>query len=195
MRSKLTYSNVTATLALFLALGGSSYAAIKVTGKNVVDSSLTTKDIKNSSLLKGDFKAGQIPAGAQGPKGDQGIQGIQGQKGDNGSPGTPGSALAYATVDSDGTLQAAPATKNVDRATKEDAGGPVDGSYCLHATVSPANVVASLNGTDATGGEVRAAVVNNITCTAGAETYNVTVKTFNGQTSVLEDRAFSVLIN
>jgi hypothetical protein len=33
---KLTYANVTATLALFIALGGSSYAAVKLTGKDVV---------------------------------------------------------------------------------------------------------------------------------------------------------------
>jgi hypothetical protein len=85
LRSRLTYANVVATLALFVALGGSSYAAIQVTGKDVKNSSLTGKDIKDSSLktsdvedgslLAGDFKPGQLPAGppgAAGPKGDPG---------------------------------------------------------------------------------------------------------------------------
>jgi len=50
LQGKLTYANVVATLALFIALGGSSYAAIKVTGKNVRNGSLTGKDIKRNSL-------------------------------------------------------------------------------------------------------------------------------------------------
>ena len=81
---------VVALLALFVALGGSSYAALTVTGRNVKNSSLTGRDVKNnsltgrdvknlssgdvkdSSLLARDFKRGQLPAGAQG------IQGVPG---------------------------------------------------------------------------------------------------------------------
>lgn len=97
--SCISYANVVATLALFIALGGSSYAAIVITGKNVKDNSLTTKDIKNRSLLKKDFKAGQLPRGpsglqgSSGPKGDAGPQGgpgPQGAKGDAGLQGAPG---------------------------------------------------------------------------------------------------------
>jgi len=92
IRAKLSFANVTAVLALFIALGGTSYAALKVTGKNVKDGSLTGKDVKDNSLTtrdvsqltKGDFKAGQFPAGT---KGDQGPQG---PKGDPGAPGAPG---------------------------------------------------------------------------------------------------------
>jgi hypothetical protein len=90
LRARLTYANVMATVAVFVALGGSSYAAITVTGKNVKNSSLTGTDVKNNSLtgkdvkaiksgdvsnrslLAKDFKAGQLPAGLQGPKGDKG---------------------------------------------------------------------------------------------------------------------------
>jgi len=86
-RSRITYANVVATLALFLALGGTSYAAITITGKNVKDNSLTTKDIKNRSLLGKDFKAGQLPAG---PQGATGPQGPQGAKGDAGAVGVSG---------------------------------------------------------------------------------------------------------
>jgi hypothetical protein len=71
-----------ATIAVFIALGGSSYAAIVITGRNVKNSSLTGRDIKNSSLTTSDlknhslraldFKSGQLKAGPQGPKGDKG---------------------------------------------------------------------------------------------------------------------------
>jgi len=106
LRSRLTYANVVATLALFIALGGSSYAALTVTGKNVRNSSLTGKDVKNNSLtgsdvkrlksgdvsdgslLAKDFKAGELPAGAKGDKGD---------------PGTPATRL-FAQVTSSGNL-------------------------------------------------------------------------------------------
>jgi hypothetical protein len=92
--SRLTFANVVAVIALFVALGGSSYAAIQVTGKDVKNSSLTGKDVKDSSLttsdvrdgslLAGDLKPGQLPAGpqgTQGPKGDPGAKGEQGEAG------------------------------------------------------------------------------------------------------------------
>lgn len=50
IRANLTYANVMATIAVFIALGGSSYAAIKVTGRNVKNSSLTYKDLKKNTL-------------------------------------------------------------------------------------------------------------------------------------------------
>jgi hypothetical protein len=76
------HATIVAYLALFVALGGSSYAAIRITGKNVKDSSLTGKDVKNSSLtsadvknrslLAKDFKKGQLPRGPQGRPGAPG---------------------------------------------------------------------------------------------------------------------------
>ena len=50
MRQRLTYANVMATLAVFIALGGSSYAALKVTGTNVKNGSLTYRDLKRNTL-------------------------------------------------------------------------------------------------------------------------------------------------
>lgn len=50
IKQHLTYANVTATLALFIALGGSSYAALTITGKNVRNRSLTYKDLKRNTL-------------------------------------------------------------------------------------------------------------------------------------------------
>ena len=47
LRHRLTYANVMATVALFVALGGSSYAALRITSKNVPRNALTGADIKN----------------------------------------------------------------------------------------------------------------------------------------------------
>jgi hypothetical protein len=73
------YASVTATLALVIALGGTSYAAITITGKNVKDGSLKAADlgtgsvtsakVRDGALLRKDFKQGQLPAGPQGPPG------------------------------------------------------------------------------------------------------------------------------
>jgi hypothetical protein len=50
LRRKLSYANVVATLALFIALGGSSYAALVVTGRDVKNGSLTYRDMKRNTL-------------------------------------------------------------------------------------------------------------------------------------------------
>jgi hypothetical protein len=48
LRSRLTFANVSSTIALFVALGGSATAAVLITGKNVKDATLTGKDLKNN---------------------------------------------------------------------------------------------------------------------------------------------------
>src|SRR5215218_3797055 len=50
VRARLTYANVVATLALFVALGGTGYAA----------SQITTKDVKNRSLKGGDLRKNTV---------------------------------------------------------------------------------------------------------------------------------------
>jgi hypothetical protein len=101
IRRHLTYGNVVASLALFIALGGASYAAItlpknSVGTKQLKKNAVVSSKVKNGSLLKSDFKAGQLPQGAQGvqgPKGDQGTQGIQGPAGT-----VPGLASTNGTI-------------------------------------------------------------------------------------------------
>jgi hypothetical protein len=71
-RPRLTYANVTATLALFIALGGSGYAATElarnsvgnqqlkrsaVTSAKVRDNSLVGADIRDKSLTAADIDA------------------------------------------------------------------------------------------------------------------------------------------
>jgi hypothetical protein len=86
-----TYSGVVASLALFVALGGSSYAALSVSGKHIRNGTVTGSDLKdgtikgrdvdNGSLQAKDFKAGELPAGPQGPVGPAGPQGATGPQG------------------------------------------------------------------------------------------------------------------
>ena len=50
LRRRLSYANVMATLAVFIALGGSSYAALTISGRDVVNGSLTNRDLKRDTL-------------------------------------------------------------------------------------------------------------------------------------------------
>ena len=50
LRDRLTYANVVATLALFVALGGSSYAAFKITGRDIRKHSLSGLLFKANSV-------------------------------------------------------------------------------------------------------------------------------------------------
>ena len=105
LRPHLTYANVVASLALFVALGGSSYAAVQlskksvkskhiarsaVTAAKIKNNAVTSGKVKDGSLLSLDFAAGQLPAGPQGPPGPQGAKGETGAAGTNGTPGAAG---------------------------------------------------------------------------------------------------------
>ena len=50
LRRRLSYANVMATLAVFIALGGSSYAALTISGRDVVNGSLTNRDLNATPL-------------------------------------------------------------------------------------------------------------------------------------------------
>jgi hypothetical protein len=47
---RLTYANVMSTLAVFIALGGSSYAALKISGRNIDNRSIPAKKLKRNSI-------------------------------------------------------------------------------------------------------------------------------------------------
>jgi hypothetical protein len=95
-------SMAVAMTALAISLGGTSYAAVTITGKNVRNSSLTGADIRNNTLTSGDvrngsllardFKAGELPAGSRGATGATGATGAPGS---DGAQGPPGPTAAY----------------------------------------------------------------------------------------------------
>ncbi len=72
-----SHAVVVAYLALFIALGGSAYAVSKlpknsVGPKQIRKNSVNSAKVKNHSLLAEDFRAGQLPAGKEGPRGPKG---------------------------------------------------------------------------------------------------------------------------
>jgi hypothetical protein len=89
MREKLSYANVTATIALFLALGGTGYAAVslprnsvgsaQIRSRAVGPSELRTRAVSSRAIRDGTVSARDIsrsarasltgPAGPQGPAG------------------------------------------------------------------------------------------------------------------------------
>lgn len=76
LRGRLSYANVVASLALFIALGGTSYAVIKLPRNSV-----GSREVKNGSLQRID-----LASGAQG----RGVRGARGPEGPTGAPGAAG---------------------------------------------------------------------------------------------------------
>ena len=60
LRKHLSFANVVAVIALFIALGGGAYAAKKISGKSIKNNSIPAKKLKKS-VLKGLDKC---PSGA-----------------------------------------------------------------------------------------------------------------------------------
>lgn len=101
-----SYANVASTLALVVALGGTSYAAVAVAKNSVgspqiINSSIKSRDVKNGALKAADFRAGELPAGAQGPAGPAGPAGAAGTAGAAGPQGPAGPSTAYGVSSSD----------------------------------------------------------------------------------------------
>lgn len=99
LRGKLTYANVIATIALFVALGGASYAAT-----NLPKNSVGTKQIKNKAIT-----GAKIQNGA-----------ITGAKIKTGSLGTVPSASHAVTADSAAVATHATAADSATQATVAD---------------------------------------------------------------------------
>ena len=75
------HGSAVAYLALFAALGGSAYAAVTVTGKNIKDGTVTGRDVKNSSLGTGKLSPSAVSSltGQPGPRRPQGEKGAAGR--------------------------------------------------------------------------------------------------------------------
>lgn len=95
---------VVACIALLVALGGTSVAAVSQLGRNSVgpaqlqfgavtnpklrNNAVTSVKVQNRSLLRADFAPGQLPAGPTGPQGPAGPAGPTGAAGPAGVIGT-----------------------------------------------------------------------------------------------------------
>lgn len=85
-RDRVTYANVMSTLGVFIALGGTSYAAVKlpadsVGNKQLRDAAVTSQIIRDGAVTSADLAPGAVAAGPRGPKGSTGERGPQGASG------------------------------------------------------------------------------------------------------------------
>jgi hypothetical protein len=94
---------VVALIALFVAMGGTGYAALRVPRasvgtKQLKANAVTSPKVKDGTLLRTDVATRRLPkgqAGRQGLQGDQGppgLNGLQGEQGALGDEGDPGNA-------------------------------------------------------------------------------------------------------
>jgi hypothetical protein len=112
IRGHLSFANVTSFIALTVALGGTSYAAIKlpsnsvgsaqikrngVAGSDIKSNAITSVKVKDGSLTATDF-ANALPRGGVGPAGPAGATGATGAPGTPGAPGVQGPAGLLANV-------------------------------------------------------------------------------------------------
>lgn len=94
-RQRLTFANVTSLLALFVALGGSSYAAVTISGSQIRNGTITGAKIKSGTLQAKHFKAGQLQRGARGRTGLRGATGPAGPRGAAGPAGATNVRYRY----------------------------------------------------------------------------------------------------
>ena len=149
--SRLTYANVMSTIAVFFSLAGASWAATALPRNSVGTSQIkrnavTGVKVKDGSLDAADFRAGSLPAGANGAagaKGDPGAKGDAGAKGDtgdtgaSGSPDTAGQVLAkLLTVDGPGSGLDADLVDGIDSASLVSTSTP-RAARCLAPTPAP----------------------------------------------------------
>jgi hypothetical protein len=148
LRQGMTYANVMATIAVFVALGGTGVAATQlaknsvtsasikngqVKNKDLAKNAVTSTKVKDHSLLGKDFKAGQLP---QGPKGATGAQGPKGNTGLTGATGpSNGFFSTSAIADPD-------VTWSMSQQTLRSFSLPA-GKYILNASVDANNNAAS----------------------------------------------------
>jgi hypothetical protein len=133
LRTHMTYANVIATMALFVALGtGGAYAANTIGGVDVIDESLTDADIQDGSLAAS-IRAGAISssklADASVNSAKIASSAVQG--------GTSGDVLDNSITDADvneSTLQKVPSAALADKATTANS-APVKGYELLQKIV------------------------------------------------------------
>jgi hypothetical protein len=94
---RIAYANAMSTVAVFLALSGGAYAltlpANSVNSKQLATGAVSSSEVRDFSLLRKDFKVGQVPSGKPGPAGPSGKLGPEGSAGAKGDKGGDGTSL------------------------------------------------------------------------------------------------------
>jgi hypothetical protein len=166
LRRRLSYANITATLALLFAMSGGALAATHY----VITS---TKQI--SPKVRKELK------GAQGPKGPAGPAGSPGASGAAGGQGPAGSAAAWASIQVNAT--SGNATFTLNSGFSGEPTSPSPGIICVPA---PAQTAVAL--TLEAPGFIQQVAPNQC---GGASNYEVATESTTG---VKEDLPFTILV-
>jgi hypothetical protein len=186
IRKHANPASLIAMVALFVALGGVSYAAATIDGKDIKNKSIAGKKLKNGAVnkakvKKGSLTADRLTAGARASlKGNQGNQGNAGPAGPQGPQGVAGTALAYAQVNDSAPSFVADRTSGFNAVTRPDTG-----LYCLAPT--PEVVAQAFAGGDPTRPTVASVEYGN----TGTQTDTLIVET-RGTNALCPDNTFEV---
>jgi hypothetical protein len=157
---RLTYANVVATMALFIALGGTSYAAIKLPHNSV-----GTEQIKSGAVHTGEIRDRTIRLQDLSTTARASLRGQTGPQGPQGPAGAP-AIKHFASVSSSGGLIRGDATSG-------GSGGAI-GAYVIGfaESVSGCAYSATLGTTDSSAAPAGRVTVNDQAGRVGVQTYD-----------------------
>jgi hypothetical protein len=126
---------IVAFVALLISLTSPAWGAkVKrlIAGSEIAPNAITSAKVKNGSLLRKDFKAGQLVKGSTGPTGPRGLAGSPGQdsRGALGLPGPVGTIIAGSAYASSG--QSPDPVLNTDTTMVDIANGTPTDSTAVH---------------------------------------------------------------
>lgn len=182
------HGTIAAYLALFIALGGTSYAATQlaansVGNKQLRNSAVTGAKVRNGSLSATDFRSSSLPKGATGASGPAGATGPAGPT------GASGSAPVIANVVNNGTVDPATSTG----LTSANITRNIQGLYCISGlSFTPRNVqITTQNGFN--GAATATASLGQFgQCATGTQ---ITIVIRQDTTGAAIDNAFFLTIN
>ena len=161
LRDRLTYANVTATIALFVALGGVSYAAVQLPRNSVGSNQIRTSAVRSSEVRDRTLQVRDLSATAR--------RSLRGTKGDTGAQGPAGAAAIryFAAISAAGEQRRGNAT-----ASSHTAIGSGVYTISFPQNVSGCAYSATIGTTDATTAPAGRAVVRDAGGTVGVQTYD-----------------------
>jgi hypothetical protein len=155
LRERLTYANVASTMALVLALGGTSYAAITLPRNSVGSAQVRSRAIESRHVENGSLRLGDLGSGAR--------RALRGQVG----PAGPPAAKFFAVVGAGGSFVRGNATHG-----GHTVGG--SGAYTVGfaESVSGCAYSATLGTTDGSAVPAGHVTVTDLSGSVGVQTYN-----------------------
>lgn len=160
LRSRMTYANAMSTVAVFIALGGSSYAALTLPRNSVGANQIRTGAVHSSELRDRTIQLRDISFGARAS-----LRGAVGPTGPAGAVGAP-AVKFFATVDAAGNLVRGNATSGGHNGS---AGNYIVG---FAQPVSTCSFFAALGTADATTTVPGRVTVNDLGGKVGVQTFD-----------------------